>query len=153
MTFTLSHSVTFVQVAASLIWVSLYDRLLRKFVRRIGNYIWYSLTSRIRLTPWTAQPCGRFEKLRIPENMLRVIFSFHDGMNADVVSNGETSDYFPVTVQNKVISWPLSFSLSTLSCWNMHLQEWKLALKFNSEQAETFSTTRDSRPKLEHGPA
>ena len=37
------------------------------------------------------------KKLGITDNMLNVIISFHDGMRASVVSNGESSDPFNVT--------------------------------------------------------
>ena len=53
------------------------------------------------------------KKLGIPDNMLNVIISFHDGMRASVVSNGESSDPFNVanvTKQGCVMA-PVLFAL------------------------------------------
>ena len=53
------------------------------------------------------------QKLGIPENMLRVIVSFHEGMKANVVSNGELSDSFGVTNGTKqgCVMAPVLFAL------------------------------------------
>lgn len=53
------------------------------------------------------------KKLGIPVNMLRVITSFHDGMMASVVSNGESSDLFDVTNGTKqgCVMAPVLFAL------------------------------------------
>lgn len=52
-------------------------------------------------------------KLGIPENMLQVIISFREGMKANVVSNGETSDSFGVTNGTKqgCVMAPVLFAL------------------------------------------
>ena len=53
------------------------------------------------------------KKLGIPDNMLNVIISFHDGMRASVVSNGESSDPFNVTNGTKqgCVMAPVFFAL------------------------------------------
>ena len=53
------------------------------------------------------------KKLGIPDNLLNVIISFHDGMRASVVSNGESSDPFNVTNGTKqgCVMAPVLFAL------------------------------------------
>jgi hypothetical protein len=52
-------------------------------------------------------------KLGIPDSMLKVIISFHEGMRASVGSNGETSDSFNVTNGTKqgCVMAPVLFAL------------------------------------------
>ena len=53
------------------------------------------------------------KKLGIPDTMLKVIASFHDGMKASVVSNGDTSESFEVTNGTKqgCVMAPILFAL------------------------------------------
>ena len=53
------------------------------------------------------------QKLGIPDNMLRVITSFHEGMKASVVSNGDSSEQFNVSNGTKqgCVMAPVLFAL------------------------------------------
>lgn len=53
------------------------------------------------------------KKLGIPDNMLKVITSFHEGMKASVVSNGDSSEHFNVTNGTKqgCVMAPVLFAL------------------------------------------
>lgn len=53
------------------------------------------------------------KQLGIPDNMLNIIISFHDGMKASVVSNGESSEPFNVTNGTKqgCVMAPVLFAL------------------------------------------
>ena len=60
------------------------------------------------------------EKLSIPDNMLHIIISFHEGMKASVSSDGEFSDSFDLTngiKQGCVMAPVCSLFLNNASSW------------------------------------
>ena len=120
---TLNRSSVFVLFGERLTWSFLCVKYQKKLARKTKSF--YMVFIDLKKAFDTVNRAALWKilkKLGIPDIMLNVIKSFHKGMRASVVSNGNSSEQFGKTNGTKQGSQRFFLLSSSLLCWNMHLQ-------------------------------